>query len=286
MKRASVTFKFPAELAARLREVRLGAGLSQSQLAMLMGRTGKGAWTVVARLEKGRATYPSVGLLSDFLRGCRADFDAISDLLNEYCRQPVLPEQLALAQVTRMVAELPDKVAAEVTKYDLKTSLALRDKGRLARPDYSAMPLGKLTALRQEPAGQRLERVRKMANRVVVRRWLEQEMDRALDVYAHELQWGARLWMKSYGIKVFWIMKRTQTKPQAWRERQLERAWKRNFHSSGLSIPALRAMEQLAIELYEEVRALGVIDKLDKARPGEVEGMRPEPDCDCPDQGD
>ena len=40
-------------LAARLKELRQKAGLTQAMLAGLMGRTGKGAFNLVSRLERG-----------------------------------------------------------------------------------------------------------------------------------------------------------------------------------------------------------------------------------------
>ena len=74
MKRTPDTFVFPAELGARLRDLRLRAGLTQLGLAQAMGRTGKKAGNLVGRLERGDERYPSFGIVADFLRGCRAGF--------------------------------------------------------------------------------------------------------------------------------------------------------------------------------------------------------------------
>jgi transcriptional regulator with XRE-family HTH domain len=42
MKRSKETFKFTSEIGARLRELRVMAGVTQQELAVLMGRQGKG----------------------------------------------------------------------------------------------------------------------------------------------------------------------------------------------------------------------------------------------------
>ncbi|UCG42914.1 MAG: helix-turn-helix domain-containing protein, partial [candidate division WOR-3 bacterium] len=52
-------FRITPELGQRLRELRLKAGLTQQQVAVLMGRKGKGGHSIVGRLEAGRVPSPS-----------------------------------------------------------------------------------------------------------------------------------------------------------------------------------------------------------------------------------
>ena len=72
MKRPADSFVLTSELAERLRVLRLKAGLTQMELARDMGRVGKKAGNLVGRIERGDERYPSLGLVADFLRGCRA----------------------------------------------------------------------------------------------------------------------------------------------------------------------------------------------------------------------
>ena len=60
----------------RLRELRLGAGLSLVELAHLMGRE-QTYYSHLSRLEHGRVRYPSLVLVADFLRACRASFEDV-----------------------------------------------------------------------------------------------------------------------------------------------------------------------------------------------------------------
>jgi len=84
MKRSKETFRFTREIGARLRELRLKAGVTQQELAVLMGRQGKGNAFLVSRFEGGHIHYPSFGFVADYLRACRASFTDIADLLNAY----------------------------------------------------------------------------------------------------------------------------------------------------------------------------------------------------------
>ena len=62
MKRSSDSFIFTAELGQRLRDLRLKAGLTQLELARVMGRAGKKAGNLVGRLERGEERYPSFSM--------------------------------------------------------------------------------------------------------------------------------------------------------------------------------------------------------------------------------
>jgi transcriptional regulator with XRE-family HTH domain len=104
MRRPSDTFLFPPELGRRLRDLRLKAGLTQPELAQAMGRTGKGRACIVSRMEKSSVRFPSLSLVADFLRGCRAGFRDITDVLDLYTNLPTAQQKVfsrALAEVAR-----------------------------------------------------------------------------------------------------------------------------------------------------------------------------------------
>ena len=68
MKRAQSSFEFSGDFGRRLRALRERAGLTQEQLARLMGRTGSGARAQISQLETGRPAHPTMALtgISDF----------------------------------------------------------------------------------------------------------------------------------------------------------------------------------------------------------------------------
>jgi transcriptional regulator with XRE-family HTH domain len=118
MKRSKETFKFTSEMGVRLRELRLKAGVTQQELAMLMGRQGKGCAYLVSRFECGHVPYPSFGFVADYLRACRASFADIADLLNAYTFQPTVIEQRGYKRVRSLARKLSAKVAKAVERYD------------------------------------------------------------------------------------------------------------------------------------------------------------------------
>lgn len=111
-------FKFTAEMGLRLRGLRLRAGLTQQELAVLMGRQGKGNHQLIGKVELGKARYPSLGFVADYLRACRASFADIADLLNAYTLQPTVIEQRGYKRVQTLARKLSSRVAKAVEKYD------------------------------------------------------------------------------------------------------------------------------------------------------------------------
>lgn len=118
MKRSKETFKFSPEMGPRLRELRLREGMTQQELAVLMGRQGKGCAYLISRFECGRVPYPSFGFVADYLRACRASFSDVADLLNAYTSQPTVIEQRGYQRVRSLARKLPTSVAKAVEKYD------------------------------------------------------------------------------------------------------------------------------------------------------------------------
>jgi transcriptional regulator with XRE-family HTH domain len=118
VRRSKETFKFTSEMGSRLRELRLKAGVTQQELAVLMGRQGKGNAFLISRFEVGHIHYPSFGFVADYLRACKASFNDITDLLNAYTSQPTAIEQRGYKRVRSLAKKLPPSVAKAVENYD------------------------------------------------------------------------------------------------------------------------------------------------------------------------
>jgi len=114
MKRPEDAFVFTAEFGERPRDLRLEAGLTQAELARAMGRVGKKAGNLVGRIERGDERYPSLGLIADLLRGCRASFRDILDVLDVYTGLPTAQEKVFDAALTKVAKSLPQKRQAQV----------------------------------------------------------------------------------------------------------------------------------------------------------------------------
>jgi transcriptional regulator with XRE-family HTH domain len=118
MKRSKEMFRVTEKMGARLRELRVKAGVTQQELAVLMGRQGKGNAFLISRFEGGHVPYPSFGFVADYLRACRASFTDIADLLNTYTSQPTVIEQRGYKRVRSLKKKLPPSVAKAVENYD------------------------------------------------------------------------------------------------------------------------------------------------------------------------
>jgi transcriptional regulator with XRE-family HTH domain len=91
MSRKPDRFQITRELARRLRDLRERAGLTQAELARLAGTDWDQA--LVSRLETFEHSNPTLGLVADYLRTCRASFADLADLLNAYTSKPRPVEQ-------------------------------------------------------------------------------------------------------------------------------------------------------------------------------------------------
>lgn len=78
--------------------MRLKAGLTQAQLMVRAGRTGKGAAVLASQLERGKVPYPSFGFVADYLRGCGAGFSDLLDLLEPLTARAPEPEAKPVVQ--------------------------------------------------------------------------------------------------------------------------------------------------------------------------------------------
>uniref|UniRef100_A0A7C4CCR9 Uncharacterized protein n=1 Tax=candidate division WOR-3 bacterium TaxID=2052148 RepID=A0A7C4CCR9_UNCW3 len=87
MDQAAGEGQLAVKLGRILREVRIRSGLSQRVLALRMAARGRGYRSVLCRLELGKIERPSVVLIADYLRACRAKFADIAEVLEDYVRQ-------------------------------------------------------------------------------------------------------------------------------------------------------------------------------------------------------
>jgi transcriptional regulator with XRE-family HTH domain len=123
-------FVFSSELGQRLRQLREWAGLTQQELAVKMGIECRGAHHVVGRLERARLDHPTIGMVADYLRACRAGFDDIADIFKRYTDRPTVPECRDSAQVRKAVEVHLPEVRQVALNYDIKTTQARRSEGR------------------------------------------------------------------------------------------------------------------------------------------------------------
>jgi transcriptional regulator with XRE-family HTH domain len=126
MSRSKEMFRFTPEMGLRLRGLRLREGITQQELAVLMGRQGKGNHHLIGKVELGKAPYPSLGFVADYLRACRASFTDILDLLNAYTLQPTVIEQRGYRRVRSLARKLSRSVAKAVGRYDHHVARATR----------------------------------------------------------------------------------------------------------------------------------------------------------------
>jgi transcriptional regulator with XRE-family HTH domain len=182
-------FKFTPEMGLRLRELRLREGMTQQELAVLMGRQGKGNHQLIGKVELGKAPYPSLGFVADYLRACRASFADIADLLNVYTSQPTVLEQRGYKRVRSLAKKLSWRVAGAVEKYDRHVVRA------------------KLTT---EPVRKRLARVRAYAQAQEKQRQLNRLVEAELSSAGIAPASAEAAWTRVYARKLWRLLTRSK----------------------------------------------------------------------------
>ena len=124
-KRAVSTFVFPGVLGECLRALRRREGLSIVELAHLMDRK-PGFGKHLSQLEHGRVRYPSLALIADYLRACRASFADVLPLLDHYTSRPAVRESRAREAALSGLAGDRSWEAVRLDVYDRKTETARR----------------------------------------------------------------------------------------------------------------------------------------------------------------
>lgn len=189
MKRSDETFRFTPGLGARLRGLRLAAGVTQQELAVLMGRQGKGCAYLVSRVETGHVPYPSLGFIADYLRACRASFVDIADLLEAYTSKPTVLEQRGYKRVRSLASKLPPEVWDAVRRYDDKVTRSRR---------------------KPEPEGRRISRAEAYAHSQDAQRRLDELVAEELAKAGIESGSVRAFRMRLYARKLWGVLHRTK----------------------------------------------------------------------------
>ena len=263
-KRVGDRFKFRPELGKRLRELRLGAGLTQQKLAVAMGSQRKGNHTVVSRLENGRMANPGIGLVADYLRACRASFADIQDVLNRYTAKQTVVEvetQQALAKVREF---LPAKIGRAVERLD---------RGVVRR-----------RATGEEPAPTPEARVRRARNFGLSQVWARRVRRKVVSIIELKHLIPGPLneeHLQSYAAGVWRVLNKTRGKRGAKRPAMLEEVLQPYQGEGGPDPEHLAAVREGVLRFFQEAEMAGGLDAASQPGPGEAQprhGFQPKPD--------
>jgi len=249
MRRPADTFVLSPELGSRLRGLRLKAGLTQLELARAMGRVGKKAGNLVGRIERGDERYPSLGLIADFLRGCRAGFKDILDLLDLYTDLPTTQRQVFGRALAKVAASVPAKWQSQVTQYDLRIDIpksAPAETRAQAKPDL----------------GKRLERAKKLAaaarRRMLYGQFLKEQVGKA-GPHLTEID---RVGLFNHGLEWFAILYDTRGKRPSTRARRLAASEAWFVEASRLPLEVIRYVQDEVTKHFGEMEMRGDLDWL------------------------
>jgi transcriptional regulator with XRE-family HTH domain len=259
-RRPSDTFSFPPELGKRLKDLRLRAGLTQSELAQAMGRVGKGRACIVSRMEKGRVRYPSLGLVADFLRGCRAGFSDIADVLDLYTDLPTTQQQVFGKALAKVAESVPEKWQPQITKYDLRFDIP---KSEPKRPvDVPAFAAVESKSPAEPDRMQRLERARKLAAAARRRALYGRFLLQAVNETGLEPTMGVAKPLFDHGLELFRILYRTRKARPEKREKLLAESRTGFEQASQFPPEAIRKLEDDVRRESERMAMSGNLDWL------------------------
>ncbi|MBN2538192.1 helix-turn-helix domain-containing protein [candidate division WOR-3 bacterium] len=244
------SFRFPVLLGRRLCSLRKKAGLSQEALARVMGRQGRNAGSFVCRLEQGKRAFPTLALVADYLRACRASFADIRDILDAYTSRPRVRQAQARAAVEEFTAALPPAERREVRDWVngrlLDTRVGDRSKPERRRKEVDA--------------ARRVLTLRRMYGN----RWRRQQLEDAM--YEVLVKEGAGLSVPEraraceHGRRVFAILLKSRDD-----ERRRERLLAKEHgpaREPGETSRGRALMEQAALGVYGWLERAGKLDWL------------------------
>jgi transcriptional regulator with XRE-family HTH domain len=212
----------------RLRALRLRAGLTQQELAVLMGRQGKGNHYVVGGLERSTFENPTLGLVADYLRACRASFADIADLLEAYTSRPTVLEQRGYKRVRSLAGKLPPDVWDAVRRYDHKVARSRH------KPESEDKRLSRAEAYaRSQDAQRRLDEI------------VAEELSRADIDSASAVAFRLRL----YARKLWGVLNRTKGTRKRKLKHNLEELNRWAAEANLSSLPAFAALSARITEL-------------------------------------
>jgi len=248
MRKPKIRFEASVELGARLRSVRRAARLTQAGLAKAVGS----GWdqALVSRLESGDYPNPGLALVADFLRACRASFDDLSDVLNEYTSRPTRAEQKARKAVAAVTSQLPAAVANEVDKYDVKTTVARRFAG--------------------EPALSARERVKRVLNLAAAagrRKRLDILVKYLEGEAGHGLAFTERQYLDWLARKLWGALTSTRGRSPDMRVRRMAHVVGEGVARHVLSTEEVRLVRDRVVELYDKMEATGAFGAIQPRKP-------------------
>jgi len=249
MKRSPDTFVFTGEFGAMLRDLRLAAGLTQLELARAMGRAGKSAGNLVSRLERGDERYPSFGLVADFLRGCRAGFRDVLDVLDLYTELPTTQAKVFSRALAKVAASVPQKWQSQVAHYDRHF-----EHPKAAPKPGTEQPMPDRTA--------RLERARKMAAAAHRRYLYGQFLTGILNEPGYDPAMTVRKPLYDHGLEWFGILLKTRRSRVSTREQRLAGSEAEFARASQLPLPMVRRVQDAVRGHFAEMEMRGDLDWL------------------------
>ena len=232
----------PKEVGARLRQLRVEAGLTQSDVALRMCRPGPSGKSYVCQIERGYMPGLTFNAVMDFLAACGADAGAIKDIIDAYTKRPSVFEERTRKQVAEAAVELPMLKRARVEWYD-----------RFHKPKA-----GKRETLEQEHD----RRVREAKGVARAIRW-ERRLHRVFNDVLNELHVAAKdpmaVHLQNYSRKVFGALRRTRKTRPVWRHKVLVKldSWAAEHE---LPPEPFTIMKQAVITLFADMERKGELD--------------------------
>jgi transcriptional regulator with XRE-family HTH domain len=229
-------------LGLRLRELRKRAGMTQSGLALRLGRTGPGGKSYVCRIERG--DFPGLGLqvVGRFLAACGVGMRDIAVVLDGYTSLPPVLEQRAKQAVLDATAGLLPAQRDRAENYDIGLRLKAGQRVRTAQ-DIE-------------------RRVRQVVKRGKAEAW-ERRLHRVFNIVLNELHVGCddpqAIHLMTYGRKVFGALRRTRKTRPVWREKAMAKldGWATEHE---LPPEPFVRMKQAVIALFAEMDLRGELD--------------------------
>ena len=241
-------FRVSREVGERLRRLRIRARLTQAQLAEVTGR----GWanTMVSRLESGGYSNSGIAVIADYLRACRASFEDILDILNEYTSRPTPAELKARKAVAKVIEQLPAEIGTQALKYDVKTTVARRAEGK---PPLSSK--------------ERLKRVVNLAAAASRRKRLDVLVKYLEEEIRHGLVLTERQFLYRLARKFWGILTSTRGRDPYVRLRKMAHATGDEIAENVLSREDVRLVRDRVVELFEKMEATGAFRAITPAKP-------------------
>ncbi|MEO0071543.1 MAG: helix-turn-helix transcriptional regulator [candidate division WOR-3 bacterium] len=132
-----------AELFAELRALRLKSGLTQDQVAGAIGLKCRDRKSRIYQLEHGRIANPSLKLILDYLRACKATPEDLKSIFAKYLCQPLpVPEKKSRGPRPRKRDLEIERMRAEAAMVNLlqKLEMAVHNElNRLKVPPFTSL---------------------------------------------------------------------------------------------------------------------------------------------------